>query len=301
MVDLTRIRHASRTLLHLVVASACAGCPGVSGDGPQRDTDSAPQTQGGRASDASTGDEPDSRSDSGGSPSEPSGPRILSFSTNVAQLTEEETVRFSAVLTDPDGVEDLIGGELRSGSTTLATFATSAQEGAYTLALSWDELGQALAFEFDDEQSLEFTGVFFDAAGHETTATTQLRLHCDGLNACSGRCLDRTTSADHCGACGNACAPIAQGEAVCYQGECLKASECFERGELPVHNCTEICAASGMTCVEGAGFRAYCDFDEASPCTNGNCCEEASWCSSSVESCGREGAYFADHMVCACR
>ena len=39
-------------------------------------------------------------------------PVFLSLQTNVAKITAGESVTFTAVLTDPDGVDDIVGGTL---------------------------------------------------------------------------------------------------------------------------------------------------------------------------------------------
>jgi hypothetical protein len=46
-----------------------------------------------------------------------------------------ESITFTAVLTDPDGIDDLIGGSLTNadGSIQYGAFVTSGQEGSYSL------------------------------------------------------------------------------------------------------------------------------------------------------------------------
>ena len=53
----------------------------------------------------------------------------------VRKLREQgQTVVFTAVVTDPDGIEDLIGGTLEDPTTggTYGAIATSASEGSYS-------------------------------------------------------------------------------------------------------------------------------------------------------------------------
>ena len=47
-------------------------------------------------------------------PPDPSAPRFLTFGTNVTSIGWGGAVTFTAVLTDPDGIDDLIGGSLTS-------------------------------------------------------------------------------------------------------------------------------------------------------------------------------------------
>lgn len=77
-------------------------------------------------------------------------------------MTEGDTVRFTAVLTDPDGIDDLIGGALMTGDeqTQLGAFVTSGQEGSYSLVLSWDELNQSYDITFAASETREFRAVF---------------------------------------------------------------------------------------------------------------------------------------------
>lgn len=48
----------------------------------------------------------------GDPPPDPEGPQYLQFSTNVTTVHNTDTVIFTAVLTDPDGIDDIIGGSL---------------------------------------------------------------------------------------------------------------------------------------------------------------------------------------------
>jgi hypothetical protein len=136
-------------------------------------------------------------SSSGGSGPGPDGgggphaPVFLTFGTNVSSLTENETVVFSAVLTDPDGIADLIGGALKSpdGTISYGAFATSDQEGAYSLSLTWDAIEESQDITFQQGQTRMFMAEFFDAAGHKTQKTISLQLTCNGMYACGGKCL----------------------------------------------------------------------------------------------------------------
>jgi len=115
---------------------------------------------------------------------------FLSFGTSTPSITENKAVTFTAVLTDPDGIDDLIGGSLTNADATIqyGAFATSGQEGAYSLALSWDAINQADAIMFKQSESRMFIAVFFDSTGHRVQATASLQLTCDGKLACEGHC-----------------------------------------------------------------------------------------------------------------
>ncbi|MBX3156438.1 MAG: hypothetical protein KF773_10600 [Deltaproteobacteria bacterium] len=167
----------------------------------------------------------------GGGPADPAGPDagemssphapvILSFGTNVTTLTEGQTVTFTVVLTDPDGIDDLIGGTLtdETGEHHYGAFATSSQEGAYSLALSWDAIQQVEDITFKTGTTRKFTAEFFDTAGHSTKRSATLQLTCDGRVACEGRCrsvcgFNSTTR----GSCTAACA--SRHAMACFAGD----------------------------------------------------------------------------------
>ncbi len=155
----------------------------------------------------------------GGDVVEPGGPQYLSFGTNVSELSGisgEASVTFTAVLTDPDGVDDLIGGSLidESGA-PYGAFTTSGQEGAYEMTVSWSQINSIASIDFATGPGLqrEFTAEFFDAAGHKSQKTIGIQLSCEGSSACEGECglgscgaeCVYLVSDENCGQCGNDC------------------------------------------------------------------------------------------------
>lgn len=189
----------------------------------------------------------------GGVMGDPGGPVFLSFGSNVNSLTEGQTVRFTAVLTDPDGVDDLIGGALRSpDGAYYGAFATAAQEGSYSLLLSWAEISQARPIDFMAEQGRDFEAEFFDAGGRRAVRTLSLKLHCSGKVACDGKCgVALGSSADNCGACGNRCGHGGG----CFLGECHRLGACVTSSAArPDETCTRICSAAGLACSNKCVF-----------------------------------------------
>lgn len=168
-----------------------------------------------------------------------SGPQILSFSTNVTEATEETTIVFTAVVTDPDGIDDVIGGTLSDEETrTFGAFSTSAAEGAYEILLSWDSVHAVAPLDFLGEDIRRFVAEFFDATGNRTSVTTEIRFHCDAQGdapgACAGQCVS-FLSLENCGSCGNVC----EGEvAGCCDGVCMSL------------NTEENCGVCGVSCTE---------------------------------------------------
>ncbi|MBW2734044.1 MAG: hypothetical protein JRH20_16780 [Deltaproteobacteria bacterium] len=126
-------------------------------------------------------------------------PIFLSFGSNVTALTSGDSVTFTTVLTDPNGISDLIGGNLANPDDTITygAFATTGQEGAYALTISWNDINQTKALNFTTEETRAFKATFFDVGGLSVTRTVDLRFHCgttSALNgACNGACRDFIT------------------------------------------------------------------------------------------------------------
>ncbi len=140
-----------------------------------------------------------------------------------ARMTRGETVIISAVVTDPDGINDLIGGSLTdpTGHSTYGVFATSASEGAYSLTVSWSDFNHVSVIEFVNQEHRDAVMHFFDAEGHETKQTLSVTLHCDGAggSACGGECKDLQTDENNCGRCNTQCV------GGCTVGACLPRLE----------------------------------------------------------------------------
>src|SRR5690606_3063546 len=79
-------------------------------------------------------------------------PVILSLSSNVTQMTEGESVTFTAILTDPDGVSDIVGGSLldAQGAVDFGPFVAAGQPGTYSITLSWAQIHQAISIHFEN-------------------------------------------------------------------------------------------------------------------------------------------------------
>lgn len=225
-----------------------AGGSTSSGTGGAGSSSSGSGTTGG-AGGATTGSTSSSStttgSSSSGSPPVNQPPVILSFGTNVTSLTQGEQVTFSAVVTDPDGIDDVIGGTLLdAGGATYGAFGSSAQEGAYQMILSWDQLHQVAPINFAQGATATrtFKAQFFDQAGHTVEKTVDVTLTCNGKAACSGTCVDLMTSSQSCGTCGHACSG-----GNCSQGKCPSLSGCLPKSNLTT--CQNYCASQGKTCT----------------------------------------------------
>jgi hypothetical protein len=118
-------------------------------------------------------------------------PSILSFTTNVATIEEGESVVFTAIVTHPEGIDNLIGGVLQSGGgASYGAFASSADEGAYQMSVSWWDTNQVNPIDLDkgSDGSRPFNAVFYDVDGDSATATVDVGISCGGQVSCDGVC-----------------------------------------------------------------------------------------------------------------
>ncbi len=206
----------------------------------------------------------------------PDAPRILDFNTNVVRLTEGETVVFTALVTDPDGAEDVIGGNMidpGTGATYGAFVSTGGSEGAYSLMLTWAAIDTVETLNFGTgEQERRFQANFFDAAGNMVNQLVTLTMYCEtALGACGdGTCQDLSEDNDNCGDCGNTCSADAFcADSVCNCGddtvEC--GGECVELDFDPNH-----CGACGNVCDSGICTEGFCECTSNDHCESGESC-----------------------------
>jgi len=188
------------------------------------------------------------------SSSSPDAPRILTLDTNISVVHEHDPLVITAVVTDPNGIDDLIGGTLLDPDTgsSYGAFATSAAEGAYSIQLDWGAIDLVRGIDAPVTGAARvFRARFYDVAGHTADGEATVTVQCerDGLAACSGDCVDLLTSSDHCGACDT---PVPAG-AQCEDGH----PGCVQGPENTVTACTDGCSNDGD---------AYVD------CNDFNCC-----------------------------
>lgn len=196
---------------------------------------------------------------------------FISLQTNVSKITAGESVILTAVLTDPDGVDDIVGGTLsdESGAIGYGPFVAAGQEGTYSITLSWDAVHQAEAIQFEGMDGTRmFRAEFYDQAVHKVSKDVSVALTCAEGSACGGVCTDIMASADHCGTCGKAC------EGGCDAGQCApKFGECIKM-DSGFATCDDYCAGAGETCVDNGcgdnpatflGYSAVMDCDQQVP------------------------------------
>jgi hypothetical protein len=138
--------------------------------------------------------------------SDPDGPQIISLNTSRSVLLPGEDVLISAIVTDPDGVSDVIGGNLLSeDGSTYGVFVTSAEEGAYSMTVTWTDFEDQGALEsgMSGGHSVDLRVQFYDQAGHITEQSLPIGFGCPRQEdaICDGSCVDLQTNKLHCGAC----------------------------------------------------------------------------------------------------
>jgi len=175
-------------------------------------------------------------------------PVIVSLQTNVTKITAGESVLFTAVLTDPDGLDDIAGGTLsdQSGMIGFGPFVAAGQEGTFSISLSWDAVHQADPIEFEGMDLVRvFRAEFYDQAANKVSKDVNMTLTCAEGSACDGLCTDLMTTAEHCGSCAGVCDGGCQdGNCAPKWGECLNYKSGFD-------TCDAYCTSVGESCVEG--------------------------------------------------
>jgi len=98
-----------------------------------------------------------------------------------------DTLVITAVVSDPDGIDDLIGGTLMDSTAALSygAFATAASEGAYSLSLGWSALNSTAPINAPagTGEDRTFLAEFFDAAANRARGEISVTLACEDSEA----------------------------------------------------------------------------------------------------------------------
>lgn len=200
-------------------------------------------------------------------------PIIVSLRTSGGAVSPETPLTVTAVVTDPDGIDDLIGGELVDSASGAAygVFATAAAEGAYSLEVTWFAANVIAPLDAPPE-GLErgATARFFDQGGATAEAAVPIPFRCDDdAAACDGSCSGEVRcgsscvsldSPDNCGRCGRACTDYGTAgySAYCSDGDCVWSGYSTSRV-----TCESVCATGG----------GHCAAAEARYCPGGGCAD----------------------------
>lgn len=220
------------------------------------------------------------------------GPTIVLLRTNMNIVGEDDLLRVSAIVTDPDGVDDVIGGVLETpdGESVLGTFSTGAQEGAYELQLSFDELMSSSGTIGTTPVALRLRATFFDQQSYSTSEILDLEMVCASGFACGGgRC--RLAAAGPANVTDAECSPW--DPTSCPLGETCDAADgargpnyqCVAAGSLEYGAACEVGQCSpGLICLGSCA--SACKVGEL--CSNGLECETLF----GYDLCGDEGVCF---------
>jgi hypothetical protein len=181
-------------------------------------------------------------------------PVILDLSSNVSTLSLGDSVSITAVVTHPDGIDQVVGGKLADpNGGTYGAFGVSTEAGAWTLTLAWNDMVRVkpLADADSGSENRAFVATFYDQAGHTTVGELDIPIHCfQKFGICGGQCAPLTRP-EHCGSCANVCKlsrELGGGEDLCLSGgRCA-----FRDAYVPSEPCRVICGGWGLDCVEGA-------------------------------------------------
>ena len=135
----------------------------------------------------------------------PHAPVILSLDVNSPFVTLGGTVVVSALVTDPDGLSDLVGGRLLDDASDQFVGAfTLTGGGSYTLNLTWPAAPSPVLNTAAGGLPMTYRAEFTDNEGHVASATVKLQVRCaDAAQAiCKNLCVDLQTSGTNCGSCG---------------------------------------------------------------------------------------------------
>lgn len=188
-------------------------------------------------------------------------PRILSLSSNISTMNETQSLIVTAVVTDPNGVDDLIGGTLDdpSSDATYGAFTTSAAEGSYSLTLSWGAINTVNPLTTTPGGTgRSFRVRFYDVAGSIVSDTFTITMKCaaNGYSACDGTCVDLQTDKANCGACG----AISRGGLACRSGDSVCADSTLDLcgGTCIRPMSPDNCGSCDLRCPRHRDFEETC-------------------------------------------
>ena len=227
-------------------------------------------------------------------------PEILELALNTGVVDDNTLLVVSAIVTDPDGAADIVGGSLIDpvAGGTYGTFAASGGPGAYDMSLTWSELNAVRAINLDGTAERALRARFFDQAGHEVQSDIVITLvgaasmsACDGicgLARCGGSCIDAAfNTTDNCGACGASCTVTGSfcddsdgvNQCACFAQDLLCGSSCVPQDASNCGTCGRQCSDScagdldGMLDVATCGCGSDSDCGSSEQCVTGACLE----------------------------
>jgi hypothetical protein len=206
-------------------------------------------------------------------PPDPQGPRIISLDLSTTTLNDSQSASLVVVVTDPDGVDDIVGPVLSDAATgTTLGVLTSSGPGTFTATISWSLWTSTAPIEFvRGTVSKSIRVRFSDVAGHSVTQTRTLTMTCGGEPACDNvcgnvRCGDECSGAggpvsddDVCTFCGTGCSSCANGCACSPSAPatCTGAADCVSLTDDDANIATATCQRNDGPHLRTDGFIAW--------------------------------------------
>ena len=204
--------------------------------------------------DTSTGDDSstDTSTTGGETGSVPGGPEVTDISLSTLEITQGESILITAQVTDPDGLDDIVGGSLRSEdlTLTLGNF-TQLSPGLYEISLGWDAIQAAQDIVFDVPLERSFLAVFSDTSANEGTRSVNVGLTCGSGAACEPGICNPLTDWDSCGSCTHECTVFFPDVGLCTEEQTCSPTfgECLTIADMPDMTCNQYCSSIGETCA----------------------------------------------------
>lgn len=149
-------------------------------------------------------------------------PEILEVMVSSDNLSEGEALTVTALVTDPDGLDDIVGVSLRAADNSATyIFLDQISQGTFRVAVTWDDIHAVTPIEFETDQILETAVQAVDSMGNTDQDFLSTTLTCRGDVACDGSCTTLGTS-ENCGSCGDTCTR----PAYCSENQCIENTTC---------------------------------------------------------------------------
>ncbi len=233
------------------------------------------------------------------------GPYFIRLEANRRVVTETANATVFAVVGDPDGPDDIIGGSLSTPDGALYGTFVQRSAGVFSIAVNWDNVNAVEAIEGPSAGVTRvFRVQFLDQDSNSVSQDIVLVLRCSqpGYAPCSsGQCTSISTSTANCGACGHACPEIAAGwtNSACVERRCDYYVQADSR-----LSCAAVCGSLHQCIIvafpfPGFSYAVYEDNEEPPGTLSGtinNCLLVPP-----AQMSDASGTYDFSHMFCLCR
>ncbi len=194
-------------------------------------------------------------------------PQFLHVGTNIKRMTPKSSsfLKFSAIVTHPDGVKKIIGGVLidPTSNATYGAFVSQAEEGAYQISLEWYDIEYVRPINSKIGGSARaFVLRFFDEYGKQAETSVDVVFACEDshLGLCDGKCQDLLSNQEHCGECDRSLdafervitekASQIEGVKLGYKAVCANANPSIYiiKQHLQPATCNQVCHSLHLSC-----------------------------------------------------